>query len=101
LQVIIHDPLVSYWPERKLPVTNNLADLKLAEVEILVFTLPSREYRQLTAANILSLFPRLQLMIDANNVISDAIAAELFEAGIRVAGVGKGHWNPYWRSTHA
>jgi hypothetical protein len=32
------------------------------------------------------------LVIDANNVLSDHLAAEIRESGIMILGVGKGHW---------
>ncbi len=93
-----HDPLVTFWIERNIPVVNNFSELSKNGVEVVVFALPSQEYRQLTPETIMNIFPDLRLLIDANNVLTDEVAEMLFQQGIQVAGLGKGHWNHYWRA---
>jgi len=101
MQLSYHDSLLTYWAERKIPVSNSLSELKNAKVEILVFALPSETYKKLTSENILDLFPELKVVIDANDVLTDETAEALFRSDIRIAGIGKGHWNCYWRGRHA
>lgn len=97
MQVSYHDPLLSYWSERDLPISNDLGDLYDKSIELLVFALPSQDYRKLTGETIVAKFPELKVVIDANNVLTDSTAESLHQAGIQVAGIGKGHWNRFWR----
>ena len=86
--VVVHDPCLQEWSER--PDTDMNSDLAsaLQECDAVVFAVPHTEYRQLAATS----FPEPRLIVDANNVIDDTLAGQLFAAGSRLVGVGKGHW---------
>lgn len=92
--VTLHDPLLSYWPERDLTVSQGLAALQGDAHEIVVIGVRHPEYLALTADDVTRHFPALRVLVDANNVVSDDVAAALTARGITVAGVGKGHWKP-------
>ena len=53
-----------------------------------MFAIPHMAYRRLAPAD----FPQPRLIVDANNVIGDDLAATRHSAGSRLLGVGKGHW---------
>ena len=94
--VYVHDTMLSYWPERRLPIDPRLESLRrLPAPDAVVFAVRHKEYLAFDAAAILDLFPNLRAAIDANNVITDDTAAALSKAGIKVAGVGKGHWRRF------
>ena len=92
LSVDLHDPIVSYWPELDEDVKTDLEASVFSESEIVVVTVRHQEYLALTAEDYLGIFPNLKLLVDANNIVSDAIASSLRERGILISGVGKGHW---------
>lgn len=96
-RVVLHDPLVSSWKEKGLAVYQDLNDLEKDDVSIVVLTVRHKEYLDLECETILSLFPKLELVVDANNVVSDEKALCLAQKGISMIGVGKGHWNKLTR----
>ncbi len=98
MQMSYHDPILSYWSERGLDISNNLEELTDRGIELLVFALPSKAYRELKPEQILTIFPDLRVVVDANNVLTNSMAETLHQAGIQVAGIGKGHWNHFWRN---
>jgi UDP-N-acetyl-D-glucosamine dehydrogenase len=91
-RIVLHDPLVSYWKERDLRVIQEFDAFREENVTIVVLTVRHKEYLDLSVESILSIFPRLELLVDANNVISDDKASAIKSHGIKVIGVGKGHW---------
>lgn len=86
--VTVHDSSLQFWPERsQIPFASDLSGA-LREADAVIFAVPHGEYRRLNPSD----FPRSILLIDANNVLDDAKAKALHEAGSRLLGVGKGHW---------
>jgi nucleotide sugar dehydrogenase len=87
-EVTVHDPCLRAWPER--PAVRICGDLQTAlrSNDAIVLAVPHRAYKQLTPSD----FPPGRAIVDANNVLEDAVAQSLHGAGSRLAGVGKGHW---------
>jgi UDP-N-acetyl-D-glucosamine dehydrogenase len=88
----LHDPLVSYWVEEKVDVHTSMDALRSLTHDVAVFAVRHSEYIRMTAREILSALPGVSVVVDTFNIISDNVAEELREAGVRVVGVGKGHW---------
>jgi nucleotide sugar dehydrogenase len=94
--VLVHDPLVERWAEKGISIDRGMESLNALRPDAVVFALRHREYLALDdAAALRALFPGAAAIVDANNVLSDATASALAEAGIRVAGTGKGHWRSF------
>jgi nucleotide sugar dehydrogenase len=90
--VRVHDPTLQGWLERPdVPFFVQLHDA-LHQVDGVVLAVPHLAYRELSAAAVAQLVGRPGFVVDAQNVVSDATAAELHSDGWRVLGVGKGHW---------
>lgn len=86
--VCFHDPLVVNWPARTgVRRVGDLANA-LADFDAVVFAVPHGAYRTLHP----SIFRRDQIVVDASNILSDALGESLRERGCRLAGAGKGHW---------
>ena len=95
-QVKVHDSLVTYWHEKKIDIINDLEVFsKTYQHDVVVLSIAHKEYLKLSSKRILQLFEGVKLIIDASNIISDSIARELVEAGIKILGVGKGHWSHF------
>jgi nucleotide sugar dehydrogenase len=86
--VTAHDPCVAVWPER--PSVRLARDLEaaLAANAAVVFAVPHSAYRESLSRAV----PASRYVVDACNVISDDRAAALHAGGLRLLGVGKGHW---------
>jgi len=98
--VNVHDTLVDIWQEKNLPITNDLeAFSKSSQHDVLVFSTAHKEYLELSSNEINTLFKGVKLVIDACNIINDCVAVDLLNQGVKVIGVGKGHWEKY-KSTH-
>ncbi len=83
--VTAHDPYLALWPERpEVNLKQNLADC-LPGAEGVILAVPHSGYRGVDWSG-------APFMIDAQNGIGDDEAARLHRAGVRIAGVGKGHW---------
>jgi UDP-N-acetyl-D-glucosamine dehydrogenase len=80
-----HDPYLAVWPER--PAVKVKRDLKecLAGTDGVVMAIPHSAYRDADWSG-------ARFLIDAQNGIGDEECARLHRAGVRLAGVGKGHW---------
>ena len=91
-EVLLHDTFVFFWDEKAAHVETDLQKLSLGSPQIVIFTVRHSEYLRLEAEELFQLFPHTELIIDANNLISDEKAAVLRSRGLRVLGVGKGHW---------
>jgi UDP-N-acetyl-D-glucosamine dehydrogenase len=87
-----HDPLVQDWNYAEGRFSSRLTDLP-QDTEAVVFAVKHEEYLQLDLKRILSLAPKLCLVIDANNILDEQKKEYLETRGIRVAGIGKGHWS--------
>jgi UDP-N-acetyl-D-glucosamine dehydrogenase len=84
----LHDPCVQRWPERpQVPITGDWSQA-ITGLDAIVLALPHSAYRSLKPSD----FPSPMLIVDANNVLTDAVALALHQAGCRLLGVGKGHW---------
>jgi UDP-N-acetyl-D-glucosamine dehydrogenase len=91
-EVVLHDPYLASWPERPdVSVLGNL-ELALTGADGVVLAVPHRPYLALTALGLTHSVNRTGALVDAQNIIDDAVAAELHQYGWRLAGVGKGHW---------
>jgi UDP-N-acetyl-D-glucosamine dehydrogenase len=88
----LHDPHVVRWIER--PDTDILQSLSeaLEGADGVVFAVAHEEYVNLTAEDLLARLDRNAFVVDAQNVLTDAKARILHDAGRRVVGIGKGHW---------
>lgn len=88
--VLVHDPCVQVWDE--YPSVDIEQDLTacLAKSEGVVFAVPHTEYRDLDAQSLVS--RQLKFVVDAQNIFDDSMADQLWQAGCKVLGVGKGHW---------
>jgi nucleotide sugar dehydrogenase len=90
--VLAHDPYVSSWPERpRIPLIDDL-DECARQADAVVFTVPHPHYRRLSKETLKGLIAPAGIVVDAQNAIDDDKAEALHAAGIRIAGVGKGHW---------
>ncbi|MBN2483035.1 MAG: nucleotide sugar dehydrogenase [Candidatus Omnitrophica bacterium] len=92
-RLTVHDPLVSFWPEKQLEIDTDIKNLADKKHDIAVFAVRHHEYVTLSAKEIREILPGVRIIIDANNVLTDETARELAQAEIIVTGVGKGHWN--------
>lgn len=88
----VHDPLVSYWVEKQIPVETSLDALSTHPNDVAVFAVRHSDYVKMTAHEILSALPGVKIVLDTFNIISDTTAEALRNAGVEVLGVGKGHW---------
>jgi nucleotide sugar dehydrogenase len=87
-----HDPHIAEWRERPhVPLVDDL-DLALRNTDAIVMAVPHSEYRRLMPQDIHDAVGRPAVLVDAQNVITDAAASVLREAGWLLIGVGKGHW---------
>lgn len=89
----LHDPLVSYWVEKATDVHTSFDTLSTLKHDAAIFAVRHTDYLGLTADKIVSALPGVSLIIDAFNIISDAVANDLRARGVKVRGIGKGHWN--------
>jgi UDP-N-acetyl-D-glucosamine dehydrogenase len=91
-RVRVHDPHVVTWIERpEIEVLRTLAEA-LDEADGVVLAVPHDTYVSLAAEDLVALVDRSAFVVDAQNVLTDAKAQLLHDAGRRVIGVGKGHW---------
>ncbi len=90
--VHLHDPHVAYWPEREIEVTRDLDLLPLDEVDTLLFLVGHRRIRSITPDEWLRRCPNANVVVDANNVITNEQRLAFEGAGLRVIGTGKGDW---------
>lgn len=83
--ICAHDPHLIKWPERpEVDLKQNL-DECLALSEGVVLAVPHSAYKGMD-------WSRASFLVDAQNGLNDTDAAALHNKGVRVAGVGKGHW---------
>ncbi|MBN2070246.1 MAG: nucleotide sugar dehydrogenase [Candidatus Krumholzibacteriota bacterium] len=90
--ITLHDPIVTYWEEKDIEIDTDIEKLRSIEHDIAIFTVKHSQYIDLQCGEILSLLPGVKIIIDANNIIDDETAAALAESGIKMIGIGKGHW---------
>jgi UDP-N-acetyl-D-glucosamine dehydrogenase len=92
-KVEVHDPLLTFWPEKGLPINNQIESLQSKKIEAVVFAVRHKEYLQYTAGQIMQFFPGAHIFVDANNILSEVVRTELENSGKKVIGIGKGHWH--------
>jgi UDP-N-acetyl-D-mannosaminuronate dehydrogenase len=86
---VAHDPYVRHWPERP-EVPHVSLDSGLARADAVVLAVRHQDYLTLDARR-LGRRPGV-VLLDTQDIVDDAKAAELRAAGLKVIGVGKGHW---------
>jgi len=91
-RINLHDSVVAFWEEKNIKIDTNINQLRNKKHDVAVFAVRHNEYLNLTADDILSFLPGVKIIIDANNIISDDAAKTLSRRGIKMIGVGKGHW---------
>lgn len=84
--VTCHDPLVRYWPELELEVPSDLPSL--AEADAVVFAVPHPQYLELDLLAWLD--GARPLVLDANDVLTDAQRDLLRRHGCTVQSIGRG-----------
>ncbi|TDI96680.1 MAG: nucleotide sugar dehydrogenase [Deltaproteobacteria bacterium] len=90
--IILHDSMVEYWQEKGIVINKDINSLKKFSHDVAIFAVTHSQYLELTSEKMISLLPKVKLIIDANNLINDEKANDLLASGINVVGVGKGHW---------
>ena len=93
--ITIHDTHVTFWKEKKMYINTDINSLRNNRHDVLVFAVNHEAYHRLSKSDIRSIFGSVKLIIDANNAISDKTAVLLVKSGIRLIGVGKGHWQRF------
>lgn len=91
-KINLHDEYVTFWHEKGIAICTDLDALKNKKHDVVVFAVRHEQYVKLASKDIAVLFKGVKIIIDANNVINDRIAQELIRKGIKMIGVGKGHW---------
>lgn len=90
--VQLHDPYVADWHARSEKISNTLDDLKRLQHDVLILAVRHKLYCDLNVDQIVSFFPSVNCIVDANNILSEEKATTLRNMGIKVLGIGKGHW---------
>jgi UDP-N-acetyl-D-glucosamine dehydrogenase len=91
-RVRVHDPHVVTWIERPDIMVSQSMTEALRGADGVVLAVPHGDYVSLGAGELIELVERGAFVVDAQNVLTDSKAQVLHEAGLRVIGVGKGHW---------
>lgn len=85
-EVVVHDPMVTEWPELDMSVP---ADMPRADaVDAVVLAVPHQAYRDLDLAGWLG--PARPVVLDANAVLTSAQRRALAAAGVVVHAIGEG-----------
>jgi nucleotide sugar dehydrogenase len=90
--VMLHDPIVNYWPEMKMTVNNDLRAIRSKSLDAMVIAVNHRNYLYMKIEEFCRLLKPSGLILDCCNAINDKKAGDLMKTGLRVVGVGKGHW---------
>lgn len=97
--VNLHDPIVTFWSEKNIKIETDISVLKNCRHDIAVFVTRHSKYLNMNAEDMLEILKGVKVIIDANNIISDNTAKRLSEKGVKMIGIGKGHWiNSGWRN---
>lgn len=86
-EVIVHDPLVRYWPERGICVPENIP--AATGLDAVVLAVPHTQYREFAYEAWLG--GQCPVFLDAFNVLSGARRNALRALGCRVESVGRGY----------
>ncbi len=85
-EVLVHDPLVTEWPELSQHVMSDLPPPN--GIDAVVFAVPHRAYRDLDLRAWLA--TGRPVVLDANDVLSAAQRCAVVEAGCRFGAIGQG-----------
>ncbi len=85
-EVICHDPLVDYWNELNIRVVSELPSPE--DIDAIVFSVPHAEYTKFEVHKWLE--KNTPLILDANNVLSEAQRDLLRVTGCKVVSIGRG-----------
>ncbi|MQY79367.1 MAG: nucleotide sugar dehydrogenase [Bacteroidetes bacterium] len=96
--VNLHDPLVTFWEEKKLQINSEINHLRVKKHDVAIFTVRHSLYLDMTVDDILSTLPGVKVVIDANNIISNDTAKKLSDKNIKIIGVGKGQLKKLWKN---
>lgn len=91
-RVHVHDPHVVTWIERPDTMIFESLSAALEGADGVVLAVPHADYVSLDSEGLLRLLDGSAFVVDAQNILTDAKAHLLHDAGKRVIGVGKGHW---------
>ena len=83
-----------------MTIDTNIWSLKERRHDAAIFVVRHSEYLSLNSGDILLLLKGVRVVIDANNILDDAKAKDLLRAGVKIVGIGKGHWNA-WGTANA
>ncbi len=84
--VLVHDPLVTDWPELRMTVSSELP--ATSGVDAIVFAVPHRAYRELDVATWLG--GNRPLVLDANAVLTPTQRRAVETAGCALHAIGEG-----------
>jgi nucleotide sugar dehydrogenase len=91
-RIFLHDPIVKFWPEMNLSISNDLEEILDNNPSILVFTLRYLEYLSMDLNRFLQkLEGRTCLIVDCSNIFDDSKINLILDAGHDYIGIGKGH----------
>jgi len=89
---LLHDPNVQALASRPNAPLEPRLELVCSRIDAIILTIGHREFRAIDFLQLVERYPRIRIIVDAWNLIDDSVAARLVDTGVRVAGVGKGHW---------
>ena len=92
MNVYLHDPIVKYWEEKKININQDLSSFSNKGIDVVVLTVRHSEYLNFDINSFNSYFPNIRIVIDGFDIINDEFFEQLMNKGIKVIGVGKGHW---------
>ena len=90
--IFLHDPIVSFWPEKDLKINNDFWGILDEELDAMVFTVRHTDYITLDINALLKkIINRKCLIVDANNIFNDEKINLILDSGYEYIGIGKGH----------
>ncbi len=88
-KISVNDPYIFKWNE--VPDAVFVDDF--SNFDIVIFATRHKDYLSISEKELLKMTENTELIVDANNIISDMKAFALLDNGRKVVGVGKGHIN--------
>lgn len=83
----IHDPLVRYWEEMKLPISKEIPNPE--SFDVIVFTVPHHDYQNIDFSHWLKNKSDKCLVFDANNVLTSIQQKTIKEMNIDLLSIGR------------
>jgi UDP-N-acetyl-D-glucosamine dehydrogenase len=87
--ILLFDPYISLWEEKQIAVITDMSAGSTL-ISLLIFAVKHSEFKDLSTASIISLFPSLKYVVDANNVLKIETIKRLRDEGIVVLSLGRG-----------